>query len=138
MPIQVSPMTCSTIRIQRLYYPPISDTRPHAYQACEYWRTQDEVTKRALLTPFTFFIIIYLFVWPMHEQHFHVSWRHLNPLLSASSREKGKPADLIPFASPSSLDLSLFCFFFFTLFFRFPPLIPQKLLAQVLRFSFCR
>lgn len=75
------------------------------------------MTKRALLTPFTFFIIIYLFFWPMHEQHFHVSWRHLNPLLSAGSREKGKPADLIPFASPSSLDLSLFCFSFLLFFF---------------------
>jgi hypothetical protein len=61
MQIQVHPVTSSTIRIQRLYYPPISDTRPHAYLACEYWRTQDEVTKRALLTPLLFFIFLFLF-----------------------------------------------------------------------------
>lgn len=113
-----SPMTSSTIRIQRLYYPPISDTRPHAYQACEYWRTQDEVTKRALLTPLLFFLSLFIYFFGRcMSSTFHVSWRHLNPLLSAAVGKKGKPADLIPFASPNSLDLSFFSYSFFIPFF---------------------
>lgn len=136
MPIQVYPMTSSTIRIQRLYYPPISDTRPHAYQACEYWRTQDEVTKRALLTPLPFFFtIIYLFIladaWATLPCFVEAS----QPTSFGSSRQKGKPADLIPFASPSSLYLSFFSFSFFTLF-SFPASDPPKISTSFCVFHF--
>lgn len=48
--------------------------------------------------------------------------------------KKGKPADLIPFASPSSLDLSLFCFSFW-LFFSVSRLwSPKNYLHKFLRF----
>lgn len=54
------------------------------------------------------------------------------PTSFGSSREKGKPADLIPFASPSSLYLSFFSFSFFTLF-SFPASDPPKIICT----SFC-
>lgn len=59
------------------------------------------------------------------------------PTSFGSRREKGKPADLIPFASPSSLDLSLF-FLFFTLFFVSRLWSPKNYLHKFLRFSFSR
>lgn len=135
MPIQVYPMTSSTIRIQRLYYPPISDTRPHAYQACEYWRTQDEVTKRALLTPLPFFLPLFIY-FGRCMSNTSMFRGGISTHFFRQQSAKRKTGRLDTFCFPKFPFISHFFLFpFFTLF-SFPASDPPKISTSFCVFHF--
>lgn len=138
------PVTCAIppSAFQTIYITRQFRTPDHAYLACEYWRTQDEVTKRALLTPllFFYFYTFFLFFGRCMKKSPPLCFRGGISKTEFVRRQSGKETgrlDTFLLPPPFPLSLSLFLIpFYFPLFSScFSPLIPKILCTNTfLRF----